>query len=941
MSKLLTKLPNVTAAQTLRRHLNKALRGPNWDALIASIATGDEYLASLARYVFDQSFLRSATGKYLKMHGSNVGAHMPEGVGIGEEAYRELIVTLSNKKLTTESLLSVLELFFGVDATRAFAQTNAPENYALKPFDDLLIEVDGTIVTVVFDPKDFSLIQSASALEVAVAITKTFKKLGLKAYAEPYTDPSRGNKTFLRIYSGAPGLKGSVTVLGGRAQNSLLFGESLPVEAEGLWSITRQDSPNRVRYSWMGDPNTKPLLALLKEGDYANIYADSVLQANKGSKKVLSSTYDWFEVESDSFEEQLTVGIEEGGIVFYRPEKRTVQSASNPAIVAIVGDTVHLQIPSTSQIVERNKESAGYLAKEALLRITKAERDTDGRLTIETENPHFLEKGNTVFIDGLQSVSEIAQSKWAQKATPLSYLYGTADRNKTGDVLTVGDKGGTSGFALFRMQDSKWIALDNTPEVRSSGMLTEIAALQDGRFFVVDDSHAWVFDPNTLAWIKTTLLPYPRGDGKPSITLLRDGRVLVWGGSGEPAKKAMFFDPRTEHWEEAATEVSSRWNHGAVLLDDGSVFVIGDIDGSLKETVIFYPANKQIVTLGTSHPSLGEHYTVCPTILRRESGESIVVANPDGFEVYNPSTRTQEIIPAPYQLTEFTRINRLSDGRILLITAPELPGPVTVGYYNPTDKDWQTEVPPPAPFTLGHYKGIVTLPDNSALVLSSASEAASWLLEQKERFTTGGGRLNGRFTVKEVVSSTKFVVETDIRLATTLIPANATISYLNEEEGGAFIYSENGPAITEINTKLTNPLYANKPYSSIEVEDASLFPDEAGYLCFAFGTSKQVSQIRYINRPHNSLLVFDKPYIFPHTIEKEASVTLLASKKAWEPEEPQKLGALIATAATAGRVAAQKTIEQVVAAGTAMETEIKYPGTKGLIENDKEWIWGE
>lgn len=62
-----------------------------------------------------------------------------------------------------------------------------------------------------------------------------------------------------------------------------------------------------------------------------------------------------------------------------------------------------------------------------------------------------------------------------------------------------------------------------------------------------------------------------------SATLLRDGRVLVAGGSGSdgPLASAELCDPGSRTWTATGSMTEGRYNHSATLLPDGRVLVAG------------------------------------------------------------------------------------------------------------------------------------------------------------------------------------------------------------------------------------------------------------------------------------------------------------------------------------------------------------------------------
>src|SRR5690606_38502464 len=402
---------NQSAFEVLRKHFNKALKGPGWNALLEAIATGDEYLGELARSIFDQMFLKTASGRFLRVEGKNRGIEPPEGVGIGEDAYRELVATVSNNKLTIDSVYRILEIFFGSSATRAYIESELSGPYALSDGDELIIELDGeTTITVTFRESDFFAISEASAFEVASVITRALQLRGTNAFAEQYTDPATGNAS-VRIFSGRMGLRGSVRVLGGRAQNALQFYPPLQVKvAGGQWNVVRTSS-DRTRFTWTGMGDS-PSISLLRSGDYANIYGSVFHEANRGTREIVDVGLTWFEVAADSFAEQLGVVLGEGDILFFRPIKRTIYASGSPAIASQGGDGLDVIVPATSQIVERRLGTGTYLPTPIINKILEASRDADGQMSLTLEDPHALNPGNTVFVDGLRAKPQIVKPYW-------------------------------------------------------------------------------------------------------------------------------------------------------------------------------------------------------------------------------------------------------------------------------------------------------------------------------------------------------------------------------------------------------------------------------------------------------------------------------------------------------------------------------------------------
>jgi hypothetical protein len=119
--------------------------------------------------------------------------------------------------------------------------------------------------------------------------------------------------------------------------------------------------------------------------------------------------------------------------------------------------------------------------------------------------------------------------------------------------------------------------------VLPSGLIDHAATvLRDGRVLVTGGSHeaeldpqasAEIFDPRTNAWTETPPMSTPRS--RHTATVLSDGRVLVAGGLGPGRGTAELYDPATNSWSAAGKLVDARANHQATLLGDGRVLVVG------------------------------------------------------------------------------------------------------------------------------------------------------------------------------------------------------------------------------------------------------------------------------------------------------------------------------------------------------------------------------
>ena len=132
--------------------------------------------------------------------------------------------------------------------------------------------------------------------------------------------------------------------------------------------------------------------------------------------------------------------------------------------------------------------------------------------------------------------------------------------------------------------------------------VTHIATLlKDGRVFVMagskqsgpsgPDDRVEIFDPQRNLW--QVAAPHENTDGGASATLLGDGRVLIAGGTADPA----IYDPVNDAWQPAGTLITPRSQAQMARLPDGRVLLVGGVPFSasggpiLSSVEIFDPRN--------------------------------------------------------------------------------------------------------------------------------------------------------------------------------------------------------------------------------------------------------------------------------------------------------------------------------------------------------------
>lgn len=98
-----------------------------------------------------------------------------------------------------------------------------------------------------------------------------------------------------------------------------------------------------------------------------------------------------------------------------------------------------------------------------------------------------------------------------------------------------------------------------------------------------------VWDPNTSAW--ATRAPLPIEVWSPSAVATADGRVWCFGGEvsfGVVTGRSFVYNPEVNTWTEIATMFPARASMGIALAQDGSIYLIGGINGTSSNAVTSY-----------------------------------------------------------------------------------------------------------------------------------------------------------------------------------------------------------------------------------------------------------------------------------------------------------------------------------------------------------------
>lgn len=348
----------------LRRYLNKAIRGKNTDAILRSVASGPSHLINNIEAVNDSLYIVSARDKYLDSRLGDKGVVRPAEVGLSDDVFREIGIEITNRKQVRDLVHQLLRILYGEIFTRATSASQEVENFFLENGDNLIISFDGAEpIEIAFTASQFQNISSATAQEVADAITKNIRKVGGNGAAFVRED---GNDLKVVLISFTDGPSSSVRVLGGKAQNALKFSQIRPTAADPAtqWTFT-QEAGGSIRATWSGGAD--PVLGKVKVGDYVNIYGNAFSTENKGTFNIidvqggtLGNAYVEYE-NPEGIPETVLQGTDDA-ILFYNALNRTLSSESRFAAAYQTSPrTLEVFIPATTKIVRRNRAGAAHI----------------------------------------------------------------------------------------------------------------------------------------------------------------------------------------------------------------------------------------------------------------------------------------------------------------------------------------------------------------------------------------------------------------------------------------------------------------------------------------------------------------------------------------------------------------------------------------------------
>jgi hypothetical protein len=480
-----------------------------------------------------------------------------------------------------------------------------------------------------------------------------------------------------------------------------------------------------------------------------------------------------------------------------------------------------------------------------------------------------------------------------------------------------GDKG---SLEIYDPVGDTWTLSADTLTVASSW--NELALLNDGTVAVIGGLNAGIainnidiYDPVADTITAAGTMSITRVGH--SVAILPNGKVLIAGGrnitvmdfgvTNPPAINKLatceIFDPATGLCTATGSMAYERVGHELVPLPDGRILVIGGYGKNACQTA----TSDAIKSVEIYDPETGRWERVCE--LRYGHICPVAKLLPDSNKVLVALGHTTALAPIGLEKSEYIDVSTFKNTLV--------PNSFTSAnaYYN--DKNSACVLIDDKVFFYGAFNGW------------GVTEAAVLIPDEN---TIGVSGLNGVFEV-DTADAAGFTYKTpndahytstDGSAVLTTFKAAATVG-----NKGPFIFDPDvAPAMTGIGTVTTVELVKGNGYTLLDVADASIFPDEEGWICLAFGTSNQMAPIYYMGLYSPTQLIIDYSFKYTATLPVGTSVVLLAQKGPYAPEAG--VGAFYLTSSPSGRAAAVTGLGMAVAAGVDINTTTVYPGDNGL-----------
>lgn len=378
----------------LPKHLNSK-SNTNWKALVDALGEQDQNTADLVTEVRKQFFVKTASRPYLDRLAANNKIARPRLVGMDDPSFRQYIPVLSYQPKQVKLIIDqLLDIFFFKESTTAFITSSNFQPFNLNDGWELELSVDEQYDDrIIFQASDFTDINNATANEIVAAINRQTKY----CYATAYYDSITKN-TFIRMFTNTVGSKGSLRIVGGRANTALRFNGFISDAGNGIntqWTVTKVGDETTFTNTGGADPGVDKL----QEGDIVIID----IPGNQGSFVItnvdlVNSSFKFINLFATP---GVFTNTSADDVKFLRPQKfvaylnprRAMTWETSPGEITV-------EMPTSPPVVKRSLQGSAHI-NGAFSQMTN--RDSDTSLTV-ADAYQFPESGTFWFerVDAIQ-----------------------------------------------------------------------------------------------------------------------------------------------------------------------------------------------------------------------------------------------------------------------------------------------------------------------------------------------------------------------------------------------------------------------------------------------------------------------------------------------------------------------------------------------------------
>jgi len=987
--------------RSVRDFLNPALKGPRWEALIKALGWSNQKLFDYGRFVIDQLFLHSSTGRYLTKRAQEYGINRNQLIGFPDELFRRYAEGSIWGKLSLPGIWNTLDVFYGEDGTRATAISEIAEPYALTGNENLIIETDNKTWQLYIESSILENVGAASAFSVASSLNYSAYRLNAPFYFEAYR---LNNKYYLKVINRIIGNNSTLRFLGGKVNQIVRFPERILLynTLSGplpTWTIT-YDALDAVTVFTTTTTPTGYDLTKVNIGDLALIYGSEFSNNNKGTYQVIDVTTSFslgiltqtIKVKNTNPFAQVVTQLSESSLLFFRPIV-IHRSDLGPRCSISLSKFLDIELPVFTRVAPRNLYSGAYLHDWGDINATTAYR-WNNFLTITTPS-HNLNSGDWIEINEpklIYSKPSLTPSAVGTTSASVSTVWSPIDnmaiarsegaslKLSSTDILITGGFDGavySTNCQRFRITGDtiltnggrqltyNWIATAPLPSGRNRHQLTSMgyyegfAILTGGYNGIAVQNNTYRYENSSNTWTTVSNMPYSAFWHR---AVAWDTQVLISGGFNINAlNSTAYYEPTTDVWTSGANLIYARYKHTySIHKYNGNLcqLVTGGLDINNK------PTNKCEEFNGVSWIEVGSMTWARygHKALPLPNGKIMVVGgigviasqptmlpiNVTAIEIYDPEQKTWS---AGGELVEgigegFAQIIPETS----LLNYPDFPigNKIVIGG-GPSSRMYEKLYNEPK----WKYGDILDIAYNSP---SYAGD--DWIL------------VNGGTALPEVrlyiPGATEYVCKgpKEYRKITSIIDANTiqvndfegvsywssvkikSIPVLNTNDwNGPYISSDN-PPINNYESVITMNLVGGLKYSTLDVSNAPL--STPPYIMIDIGGKYRTGPIKVFGRESPTRLRIDSEFTIPIDIPFGTRIYGLSQKDKYNP--PINIGYLYLTGSDIPVNDLKEYLFNSTAAGLEKTIKIKYPFVKGIGAehypddnndklNDKQIIW--